>query len=64
MDPQELQRLAPGIDSGDLEGRGLEEPLDELPVREAVIHGQDMERGLCGHRHGRNKRADVLLLVF
>jgi len=64
VDPQELQRLAPGIDSGDLEGRGLEEPLDELPVQEAVIHGQDMERGLCGHRHGRNKRADVLLLVF
>jgi len=69
MDPQELQRLAPGIDSGDLEGRGLEEPLDELPVREAVIHGQDMERGLCGHRHGGNKRADLnsllcSLLVF
>ena len=41
-----------------LEGRGLEEPLDELPVREAVVHGQDMERRLRGHhRHGWQKQA-------
>jgi hypothetical protein len=40
-----------------LEGRGLEEPLDELPVREAVVHRQDMERSLCGHRrHDRSKQ--------
>jgi hypothetical protein len=40
-----------------LEGGGLEEPLDELPVREAVVHGQDMERRLRGHhRHGRGKK--------
>jgi hypothetical protein len=40
-----------------LEGGGLEEPLDELPVREAVVHGQDMERHLRGHhRHGRGKK--------
>ena len=63
MDPQELQSLASAIDSGDLEGGGLEEPLDELPVREAVIHGQDMERGLCGHRHGGNKRAELNSLL-
>jgi hypothetical protein len=25
--------------------------LDELPVREAVVHGQHMERRLRGHRH-------------
>jgi hypothetical protein len=41
-----------------LEGRGLEEPLDELPVREAVVHGQDMERRLGGHhRHGWQRQA-------
>jgi hypothetical protein len=52
-EPQELQRLPPGIDGGDLERRGLEEPLDELPVREAVVHSQDMERSLSCHcRHG------------
>uniref|UniRef100_A0A0A9GIR0 Uncharacterized protein n=1 Tax=Arundo donax TaxID=35708 RepID=A0A0A9GIR0_ARUDO len=64
MEPQELQSLAPRIDSGNLERRGLEEPLDELPIWEAVIHSQDMERSLCGHcSHGRTKRAE-LLAVF
>jgi hypothetical protein len=40
--------------TGTLERRCLEEPLNELPVREAVIHSQDMELGLCNrHRHCR-----------
>ena len=39
-----------------LERRCLEEPLNELPVREAVIHGQDMELSLCNcHGHWRKK---------
>lgn len=35
-----------------LKGRSLEESLNELPVKETVIHGQDMELGLCIHCHG------------
>lgn len=43
-----------------LKRRCLEEPLDELPVKDAVVHGQDMERSLRDrHRHRRRKRERV-----
>lgn len=37
-----------------------EQHLDELPVDEAVIHGENMEAGLGGvdHRHGGTRRRD------
>lgn len=53
---QELQSFTTRINGSHLVRGNLEEPLDELPIDEAVVDGQDVELRLCGTAHLREWR--------